>query len=85
MKNGIKKIIFVLFILCLVFSITACSSPKLLAKEAYKLLKQMENAKSEKELESIFNKLEKIDEKARKLSEADQEKYEEELGRLAGW
>jgi cytochrome c biogenesis protein ResB len=85
MKNGIKKIIFVLFILCLVFSVTACSSPKSLARESYKLLKQMENAKSEKELESIFNKLEKIDEKARKLSDADQEIYEEELGRLAGW
>jgi len=85
MKNAIKKIIFILFILCLVFSITACSSPKSLAREAYKLIKQMENAKSEKELESIFNKLEKIDAKSKKLSDADQDIYEEELSRLSGW
>ncbi len=45
----------------------------------------MENAKDEKEVESIFKKLESIDDKARKLSEADQEIYEEELGRLARW
>jgi uncharacterized protein YdcH (DUF465 family) len=85
MKNRIKKIIFVLFIFCLVFSITACSSPKSLAREAYKLLKQMENVKSEKEIESIFSKYEKIDAKIKKLSESDQKIFEDELKRLSGW
>jgi len=85
MKNDIKKIFLILFILCLIFSIAACFSPKSLARETYKLLKQMENVKSEKELESIFKKLENIEEKSKKLSETDYEIYENEVQRLCGY
>ena len=84
MKNCVKRIVPVFLVLCLVFSVVACSSPKSLAKQMYKLELQMENTDSDSKLMSILKKYEKLEEKYDNLSEADQEIYDAEYDRLVG-
>ena len=84
MKNCVKRIVPVFLVFCLLFSVVACSSPKSLAKQYYKLEQQIENTESESKLISLMGKLEKLEEKYEKLSEADQEIFDAEYDRLEG-
>jgi uncharacterized membrane protein YvbJ len=72
----------------IILSASGGSSPKALAKQSFQVQQAATKAALNQDLSkvaSLYKKAEKIQQKVKKLSEADQRKFEKELERLNPW